>query len=51
MVQTAALAIRHRIIVYSLAQELFSYLTMVEGLKLCALTFFKEVKELSCCAG
>lgn len=51
IVQTAALAIRHRMTVYSLAQELFPYLTMVEGLKLCALTFFKDVKQLSCCAG
>jgi len=24
---------------------------MVEGLKLCAQTFSKDVKELSCCAG
>jgi mercuric reductase len=51
MIQTAVLAIRHRMTVHSLAQELFPYLTMVEGLKLCALTFFKDVKQLSCCAG
>lgn len=31
--------------------QLFPYLTMVEGLKLCAQTFFKDVKQLSCCAG
>jgi mercuric reductase len=34
-----------------LANQLFPYLTMVEGLKLCAQTFSKDVKELSCCAG
>lgn len=51
MIQTAALAIRHRMTVHSLAHELFPYLTMVEGLKLCALTFFKDIKQLSCCAG
>ena len=51
MIQTAVLAIRHRMTVRSLTQELFPYLTMVEGLKLCALTFFKDVKQLSCCAG
>ena len=51
MIQTAVLAIRHRMTVQSLTQELFPYLTMVEGLKLCALTFFKDVKQLSCCAG
>lgn len=51
MIQTAVFAIRHRMTVRSLTQELFPYLTMVEGLKLCALTFFKDVKQLSCCAG
>ncbi len=51
MIQTAVLAIRHRMTVQKLTQELFPYLTMVEGLKLCALTFFKDVKQLSCCAG
>lgn len=51
MIQTAVLAIRNRMTVQSLTQELFPYLTMVEGLKLCALTFFKDVKQLSCCAG
>ncbi len=51
IIQTAVLAIRHRMTVQSLTQELFPYLTMVEGLKLCALTFFKDVKQLSCCAG
>jgi mercuric reductase len=30
---------------------LFPYLTMVEGLKLTAQTFNKDVKQLSCCAG
>lgn len=51
IIQTAVLAIRHRMTVQGLTQELFPYLTMVEGLKLCALTFFKDVKQLSCCAG
>ncbi|WP_347814088.1 hypothetical protein [Pseudomonas aeruginosa] len=31
--------------------KLFPYLTMVEGLKLAAQTFSKDVKQLSCCAG
>lgn len=31
--------------------ELFPYLTMLEGLKLAAQTFQKDVKQLSCCAG
>lgn len=51
IIQTAALAIRTRMTVQDLADQLFPYLTMVEGLKLCAQTFFKDVKQLSCCAG
>jgi len=51
MIQAAALAIRNRMTVQELADQLFPYLTMVEGLKLCAQTFFKDVGQLSCCAG
>lgn len=51
IIQCAALAIRNNMTVDNLAGQLFPYLTMVEGLKLCAQTFSKDVKELSCCAG
>ncbi|HHH44381.1 MAG TPA: mercury(II) reductase [Gammaproteobacteria bacterium] len=51
IIQTAALAIRNRMSIQDLADQLFPYLTMVEGLKLCAQTFSKDVKQLSCCAG
>ncbi|MFZ1712162.1 MAG: mercury(II) reductase [Nitrosomonas sp.] len=51
IIQSAALAIHNRMTVTDLANQLFPYLTMVEGLKLCAQTFNKDVKELSCCAG
>jgi len=51
MIQTAALAIRNQMTIDELAGQLFPYLTMVEGLKLCAQTFAKDVKQLSCCAG
>ena len=51
IIQSAALAIHNRMTVEDLANQLFPYLTMVEGLKLCAQTFNKDVKELSCCAG
>ncbi|MFU8783558.1 mercury(II) reductase [Aliidiomarina sp.] len=51
VIQSAALAIRNRMTVTELADQLFPYLTMVEGLKLCAQTFTQDVKELSCCAG
>ena len=51
IVQAAALAIRNRMTVHALAGELFPYLTMVEAIKLCAQTFSRDVKKLSCCAG
>ncbi len=51
IIQAAALAIRNRMTVDQLADQLFPYLTMVEGLKLCAQTFRKDVRRLSCCAG
>lgn len=51
LIQTAALAIRTRMTVEELADQLFPYLTMVEALKLAAQTFSKDVKQLSCCAG
>ena len=51
LIQTAALAIRNRMTVQELADQLFPYLTMVEGLKLAAQTFTKDVRQLSCCAG
>ncbi len=51
IIQSAALAIRNRMTITDLAEQLFPYLTMVEGLKLTAQTFSKDVKQLSCCAG
>lgn len=51
IIQTAAIAIRARMTVQDLANQLFPYLTMVEGLKLAAQTFSKDVSQLSCCAG
>ena len=51
MIQSVSLAIKNHMTVDNLADQLFPYLTMVEGLKLCAQTFKKDVKDLSCCAG
>ncbi|MEX1031807.1 MAG: mercury(II) reductase [Cellvibrionaceae bacterium] len=51
LIQTAVMALRARMTVQDIGAELFPYLTMVEGLKLCAQTFTKDVKQLSCCAG
>jgi mercuric reductase len=50
LIQTAALAIRARMTAQDLADQLFPYLTMVEGLKLAAQTFRRDIKQLSCCA-
>ena len=50
LIQTAALAVHHGMTVAELAAQLFPYLTMVEGLKLCAQAFSKDVRQLSCCA-
>ncbi|MEE8436650.1 MAG: mercury(II) reductase [bacterium] len=55
MIQTAALAIhagrKYGFTVTDLRQMLFPYLVQAEGLKLAALTFDKDVSQLSCCAG
>ncbi len=51
LIQSAALALHASMTVQELADQLFPYLTMVEGLKLAAQTFNKDVKQLSCCAG
>jgi mercuric reductase len=50
-IQTAALAIRHGLSIDDLTEAIFPYLTTVEGLKLAALAFSKDVAKLSCCAG
>jgi len=55
VIQTAALAVhaglRYGFTVADLRGMLFPYLTQVEGLKLAAQTFEKDVAQLSCCAG
>jgi mercuric reductase len=50
-VQTAALAIKCGLTVEQLSETIFPYLTTVEGLKLAAQMFTKDVTKLSCCAG
>lgn len=50
-IQTATLAIKCGLTVTDLADTIFPYLTTVEGLKLAAQTFDKDVSMLSCCAG
>ena len=50
-IQTAAMAIKFGMTVEHLGETIFPYLTTVEGLKLAAQAFNKDVKKLSCCAG
>ncbi|MFQ5578931.1 MAG: FAD-dependent oxidoreductase, partial [Anaerolineae bacterium] len=55
IIQTAALAVKfgleYGFTVANLRDMLFPYLMQVEGLKLAAQTFEKDVAQLSCCAG
>ena len=51
VIQTAALAIHNGMTIQELANQLFPYLTLVEGLKLCAQSFTRDVSQISCCAG
>lgn len=50
-IQTAAIALRCGLTIDDLSDMIFPYLTTVEGLKLAAQTFDRDVKKLSCCAG
>jgi len=50
-IQTATLAIKQGLTYEDLGDMIFPYLTTVEGLKLAAQTFDKDVSKLSCCAG
>ena len=51
LVQTMVLALKAGMATEDLANTIFPYLTGVEGLKLAAQTFDKDVSTLSCCAG
>jgi mercuric reductase len=50
-IQTVVLAIKHGMTTKALGETIFPYLTTVEGLKLAAQGFGKDVAKLSCCAG
>jgi len=50
VIQEAILALRFGLTVQDLVETFHPYLTMVEGIKLAALTFKKDVAKLSCCA-
>ena len=50
-IQTLAMALKFRMTTKALGETIFPYLTTVEGLKLAAQTFDRDVARLSCCAG
>ena len=50
-IQTLAMALIFGMTARALGETIFPYLTTVEGLKLAAQTFDKDVAKLSCCAG
>ncbi|WP_157019388.1 mercury(II) reductase [Mesorhizobium xinjiangense] len=50
-IQTIVLAIKFGMTTKELSETIFPYLTTVEGLKLAAQGFAKDVAKLSCCAG
>ncbi len=50
VIQAATLAVKFGLRIQDLVETFHPYLTMVEGLKLAALTFDKDVSKLSCCA-
>ncbi|WP_306131936.1 mercury(II) reductase [Roseivivax marinus] len=50
-IQTAIMALKAGMTWEELGDTIFPYLTTVEGLKLAAQTFEKDVAQLSCCAG
>jgi mercuric reductase len=50
-IQTLVLAIKYGMTTAELGATIFPYLTTVEGLKLAAQMFDKDVAKLSCCAG
>lgn len=50
LIQQLSIAIKYGITVNELAESMYPYLTLGEGIKLAAITFGKDVAKLSCCA-
>ena len=50
LIQQLSMAIKYGITVNELAESMYPYLTLGEGIKLAAITFGKDVAKLSCCA-
>lgn len=50
LIQQLSMVIKYGITVKELAESIYPYLTLGEGIKLAAITFGKDVSKLSCCA-
>jgi mercuric reductase len=50
LIMEAAMAVKYGIRSKDLAEMLHPYLTLSEGIKIAAITFEKDISELSCCA-
>jgi mercuric reductase len=50
VIHEAAMALRFKATVYDFIDMVHVYPTMAEALKIAALSFFKDVERLSCCA-
>ncbi|WP_159518592.1 mercury(II) reductase [Sunxiuqinia indica] len=50
LIQQLSMAIKHGGTIKELAESLYPYLTLSEGIKLAAIAFDKDVATLSCCA-
>ncbi len=50
LIQVLSMAMKYKIPVKELAENLYPYLTFSEGIKLAAISFGKDVRGLSCCA-
>jgi mercuric reductase len=50
LIQQLSMAIKHGSTIKELAESLYPYLTLGEGIKLAAIAFGKDVATLSCCA-
>lgn len=51
IIQVGTIAVQYEMSLQDITRLFFPYLTMVEGVKLAAITFHKDVSKLSCCAG
>ncbi len=50
LIEQLSMAVKYGITVKELAESLYPYLTLGEGIKLAAIAFEKDVAKLSCCA-